>query len=95
VSINSLPFFNTNQSLVLKLVFYVYSFPIFPANVSINLPIGPLIIMAIIGLKSPSKSSLTALDVSETASILATNVNGSLSLAAPKTILEGATFLSF
>jgi hypothetical protein len=37
--------------------------------------------MAIIGLKSPSKSSLTALDVSETASI-AINVNGSLSLAA-------------
>jgi hypothetical protein len=46
-------------------------FPLLPANVSINLPIGPLIIMAIIGLKSPSKSSLTALDVSETASILA------------------------
>jgi hypothetical protein len=46
-------------------------------------------------LKSPSKSSLTALDVSETASILAINVNGSLSLAAPNTILEGLLFFHF
>jgi hypothetical protein len=84
VSINSLPFLCLDlTSFLLVRVLSFYSFPILPANVSINLPIGPLIIMAIIGLKSPSKSSLTALDVSETASILAINVNGSLSLAAP------------
>jgi len=36
------------------------------ARVSINLLIGPLIIMLIIGLKSPVKSNFTALDAAST-----------------------------
>ena len=63
---------------------------IFSAKVSINFDIGALIIIAIIALNSPSKSSFTSELFSETASIVAVKVKGSLSLAAPKTSLFGA-----
>src|SRR5690606_25444649 len=69
-----------------------YSLFILLANVSINLPIGPLIIIAIIGLKLPSKDNFTSELVSDTSFISAVRVKGNLAEAAPRITLFGATF---
>ena len=58
----------------------------FCESVSINLLIGPFTIIAIIGLKSPSKYNCTSVLFASNAFKLPVNVKGNLLDAAPKTI---------
>src|SRR5690606_6532100 len=63
----------------------IYNLTILVANVSINLLIGPLIIIAIIGLNSPSKNNCTCVSTADSSFNFAVNVKGNLLLAAPNT----------
>ena len=61
----------------------------FLAKDSINLEMGPFIIMVIMGLKFPEKFSRILLLFSDTGVISAVNVKSNLPPAAPKTTLFG------
>src|SRR5690606_29174754 len=70
------------------LIIIYYNLGILLARVSINLLIGPLIIIAIIGLNSPSKNNCISVLSSAISFNFAVNVKGNLLEAAPKTISE-------